>query len=131
MLVADASATVAALTAAGPISEQARAALTAADDAAAPAILDVEVISALRGLVRGGKLEPTAADLAVAELGSFPVRRFDLIPLGLRIWELRHNLTAYDAAYVALAEAFHATVLTSDARLAKADGPRCAFQVLG
>jgi predicted nucleic acid-binding protein len=94
-------------------------------------VLDVEVLQALRERVLGGKLDAGTASQAVGDLGLLPVRRLDSVPLLGRIWELRQNVTAYDAAYVALAEAFDAAVLTADARLAKADGVRCAFRVLG
>jgi predicted nucleic acid-binding protein len=129
-LVADASATVIALVDGGSWGEEARAAL-ASDQVVAPALLDVEVVQALRGRVLGGKLDAGTAAEAVTDLGLLPVRRLDSVPLLARVWELRHDVTAYDAAYVALAEVFDAVVLTADARLAKADGVRCAFRVLG
>lgn len=129
-LVADASATVLALVDGGAWGEKARAAL-ADDEVVAPALLDVEVVQAIRGRVLGGKLDAKVAARAVTDLSLLPVRRLDSVPLLSRIWELRHNVTAYDAAYVALAEAFDADLLTTDARLAGASGVRCRFRLLG
>ena len=129
-LVADASATVMALVDGGAWGDEARAVL-GADDVVAPALLDVEIAQALRRRVLGGKLEAVTAGRAIADLGVLPIRRLDVVPLLSRIWEVRHDVSAYDAAYVALAEAFDAVVLTADTRLAKADGVRCAFRVLG
>ena len=97
----DASVAVTALTEPGT----AAADLLADADAVfqAPSIFDVEVLSALRGLVRGGKYERAAADELVADLVVLPVNTGTCTPLP-RIWQLRENLTPYDAAYVALAE---------------------------
>ena len=101
--VLDASVAVTALTEPG----SGAADLLADTDAVfqAPSIFDVEVISALRGLVRGGKYDRTAAGELIADLIILPVERWHTSSLLPRIWELRENLTPYDAAYVALAEA--------------------------
>ncbi|HEX2744963.1 MAG TPA: type II toxin-antitoxin system VapC family toxin, partial [Streptosporangiaceae bacterium] len=108
--VLDASVAVTALTEPG----SGAADLLADTDAVfqAPSIFDVEVISALRGLVRGGKYDRTAAGELVADLIILPVERWHTSSLLPRIWELRENLTPYDAAYVALAEMTGATLLT-------------------
>lgn len=96
----------------------------------APALIDLEVVSVWRGLARGGRLDARRAGLALEDLRALPVQRVDHTRLVERCWELRDNLTVYDAAYVALAEALGATLLTGDARLSKATGPRCAIEVL-
>lgn len=96
---------------------------------AAPELLDVEVLAAIRGLVRTGLPVPRAT-AAVTDLASLPIRRLPHRPLLARIFELRDNLTAYDAAYVALAEVLDVVLLTADARLARAPGPRCAIELL-
>lgn len=96
----------------------------------APHLLDLEVASALRGLVRRGALAEAVAHSALRHLAVLPVTRCDHRPLLSRCWELRDNLTVYDAAYVALAEAIGATLLTSDQRLAHATGIDCEVELL-
>ena len=98
--------------------------------ALAPHVLDLEVASALRGLVRRGALAGTAARAALRHLAALPVTRCGHGPLLPRCWELRDNLTIYDAAYVALAEATGATLLTSDQRLVRAPGTGCKIELL-
>lgn len=97
---------------------------------AAPALIDLEVASVWRGLARGGHLDPKRARLALEDLRVLPLQRVEHTLLVERCWELRQNLSIYDAAYVALAEAFDVPLLTGDSRLAKAPGPRCAIEVL-
>lgn len=96
----------------------------------APALIDLEVVSVWRGLARGGHLDAKRVRLALEDLRELPLQRVDHTRLVTRCWELRDNLTVYDASYVALAETLGATLLTGDARLAKAPGPRCAIEVL-
>lgn len=96
----------------------------------APELLDLEVASVLRRLVAVDHLALARAEQALHDLIAMPVRRAPHAPLLERCWELRSNLTAYDAAYVALAEAFDTRLLTSDARLAAAPGPRCDIELL-
>ena len=97
---------------------------------AAPELVDLEVLSALRGLTRSGQVLPRRADLALTDLDDVPLQRAPHRPLLTRCWELRDNLTAYDAAYVALAEALDTTLLTGDRRLANATGPRCRIELM-
>lgn len=97
---------------------------------AAPGIIDLEVASVLRGRLRGGKIDSRRADLALLDLHSFPLRRAAHRNLVARCWALRDNLTVYDAAYVALAEILAASLLTGDARLARAPGSRCSIELL-
>ncbi len=130
MIVVDASVLAVALLDDGPDGEGARGRLRG-EDLAAPALVDLEVASVWRGLARGGHLDPRRASLAFDDLTALPLHRADHAPLLGRCWELRDNLTVYDAAYVALAEALDATLLTGDHRLARATGPRCTIEVLG
>lgn len=101
-----------------------------------PGLTPLEVISALRSLVRRGELEEAVAASAVKWLPTFVVKYRALgQPEVIRIWELRKTVTAYDAAYVALAEAVqaetggNAALATADAKLAKAPGPTCPIQL--
>ena len=84
----------------------------------------------LRGLQRSGQLGLRRAELAVVDLGRLPIERASHRSLVTRCWQLRDNLTAYDAAYVALAEALAATLVTGDAHLARSNGPRCAIELM-
>lgn len=104
--------------------------LAAGDALYAPAHLDVEVVSALRGLARVDAALERSVPAALVHLAGFPLRRTDLPPLLQRVWELRHNVSAYDAAYVALAEKLSAVLVTCDARLSAASGPRCPFDLI-
>jgi predicted nucleic acid-binding protein len=128
-VVADTSALLPALVDSGAAGHAARAALSVSD-LIAPTLVDIEVVHALRGRVRGGKLEARIAVQAIADLRRMPLERIEMTPLLGRAWELRENLTAYDAMFVAVAEAFDALLVTGDERLAKSTGPRCRFQVV-
>ena len=97
--------------------------------ALAPHVLDLEVASALGGLVRRGELAEPLARSGLRHLAVLPVTRVPHEPLLARCWELRDNLTAYDAAYVALAETIGATLLTYDQRLSRAPGIRCEVEL--
>jgi predicted nucleic acid-binding protein len=96
-------------------------------DLFAPHLLPVEVASALRRAELAGALSPGVAALAHRDLVALGIRLAPYEPLADRIWELRHVVTPYDAWYVALAEALDATLVTLDLRLARANGPTCAF----
>lgn len=87
-----------------------------------PHLADVEVVQALRRYVREGELEPAAAAAAIQDLRSLDLQRHSHEPLLDRVWGLRDTLTAYDAVYVALAEALDTKLLTCDGRLARAPG---------
>jgi predicted nucleic acid-binding protein len=95
-----------------------------------PDLLRVEVISVVRRHLGGGRLSPDQAAAAIEDLLDFPVRVFPTAALMRRVWDLRDNLTTYDACYVALAEAVDATLLTADRRLANAPGIRCAIELI-
>ncbi len=115
MIVVDASAMVEAL-----VGRTAEASLldSLTGDIDAPHLLDVEVLSALRGLVQGGKLLPADATQARDDHFSFTITRHETAPLTERIWQLRHQFTSYEASYIALAEALQAPLFTCDAKLA-------------
>ena len=85
----------------------------------APAHLDAEIVSALRGMARSNQALDQVVPRALTHLAGFPIRRMPLPPLLDRIWRLRANLTAYDAAYIALAEATNSVLYTSDEKLCK------------
>jgi predicted nucleic acid-binding protein len=122
VVVVDASAVVELLLA-GPTGLRIGARLAAAGvDTAAPHLLDVEVVSAFRRLAREGTVSPERAGQAIEDLAGLRIVRH---PHGLllpRIWDLRHVLSAYDATYVALAEALDGVLWTRDVRLARAPG---------
>jgi predicted nucleic acid-binding protein len=84
-----------------------------------PHLIDVEVVSAIRRLVAGRRTGADRSDQFLTELAALPAERYSHTPLLGRIWELRHNFTAYDAAYIALAEAMNAVLYTCDEKLCK------------
>lgn len=100
-------------------------------DQAAPHVIDVEVLGVIRAQHLRGRLDATAAAQAVTDLREWPGERFSHRWLMGRAWELRDSVRGWDAFYVALAEAFGATLLTLDGRLARAHGPTCAIEVVG
>lgn len=93
----------------------------------APDLLRVEVLSVVRRHVAAGTLSSQQANHAVDDLLALPVTLYPTTPLLRRCWELRENVTAYDACYVALAEVLDVALMTADARLASAPGTRCSF----
>jgi len=128
MLVVDASVVVAGLVDGGETGAWAETVLTA-DVLAAPHIMPVEVANILRRLALAGEISSDLATLAHADLLDLGVRLFPYAPLATRAWELRSNLTAYDACYVALAESLGAELATLDRRLGRASGPCCTFRL--
>ena len=95
----------------------------------APHLLDVEVTQVLRRFVLRGEVQPLRAQQALEVLADFPIERYSHQILLPRIWSLRENLTAYDAAYVALAEVLGATLLTRDGRISRAPGHTARVEV--
>ena len=85
-------------------------------------MLNLECANAVRLLERSGRLTPTAAAEALVRLESLPLQRHETLDLLASIWSLRHHLSAYDAAYVALARARDCPLVTFDERLARAPG---------
>lgn len=96
----------------------------------APHLLDVEVVQALRRLVRTGDVLSARAEEALDDLAALAIRRHSHFDLLSRVWELRDNLTAYDAIYVVLAEATDAILVTCDARLGGAPGQDAQIEVV-
>jgi predicted nucleic acid-binding protein len=125
-VVVDASAVVAALVDSGPNGRWAEALLTS--DLAAPHLLPVEVANVLRRAVNAGEVSEDVASLAHADLLDLRIELVSYDTVAARTWELRHNLTAYDAWYVAVAELLDVPLATLDQRLASSPGPTCSFQ---
>jgi predicted nucleic acid-binding protein len=100
------------------------------DELHAPHLVDVEVVQALRRLVRTGDVASRRANEAIADLSDLDLHRHAHVELLDRLWALRENITAYDATYVALAEALDATLVTCDAPLGNAPGHRARIEVL-
>jgi predicted nucleic acid-binding protein len=88
----------------------------------APHLIDLEVAQVLRRLVRNGHLSPVRAGEAVEDLVCLDIRRYPHTKLLPEVWQYRHTLSAYDAAYVVLTETLGATLITCDTRLAAAHG---------
>jgi len=125
VIVIDASAAVLGLLNDG----EARATL-AAEAIACPHLADSEIVQALRSLVLRGELEASAAHRAIDVWARLGLERVEVSGLLGRIWDLRENLSAYDATYVAAAEGLDVPLVTADARLARAPGPRCTVTVV-
>jgi predicted nucleic acid-binding protein len=100
------------------------------DELHAPHLLDVEVVQGLRRLVRMGEVSSDRADGAIADLADLDLHRHPHLDFLSRAWKLRENVTAYDAMYVALAEALDAPIVTCDTPLAKAPGHRARIEVI-
>ncbi|WP_337060803.1 type II toxin-antitoxin system VapC family toxin [Kineococcus sp. G2] len=129
MIVVDASVLAPALADDGPDGDRARGRLRG-EVLTAPEVIDLEVASVLRRAAAAGRLPDRRADLALRDLTDLPLRRAAHRALLPRCWELRHTVTSYDAAYVALAEALNVVLITADARLSRAPGVTCEVQVL-
>lgn len=95
-----------------------------------PDLLRLEVTSVVRRHLHAGRLTFDQASAALADLAEFPVRVFPTAPLLARVWDLRDNLSPYDACYVALAETLDAALLTADVRLANAPRVQCQVEVI-
>ena len=96
-----------------------------------PHLFEVEVLSVLRRFSLRGELSQGRARLAVGRLSTMRLTRYPHTALLSRLWELRDNVTVYDAAYIALAETLDTPLVTTDARLARAPGIRAAVEVYG
>ena len=128
MIVVDSAALVDALTAVEG-SGKLRADL-AQDELHAPTLLDFEVVSAVRGLTLGGDLSAERAGDLLTDFDDLRIERWPAEDaLRRRAFQLRHNLSAYDAAYVALAEALDCPLVTRDARLARSRGHSAQIEV--
>ncbi len=129
MLIADASVLAPAIADGGSDGVRYRQRLRG-EALAAPELARVEVVSVLRRQLLHGSLTQLQADAAVADLVALPIATYPMAGLIVRCWELRGNVTAYDACYVALAESLGCALLTADARLANAPGPTCTIEHL-
>ncbi len=97
---------------------------------AAPHLIDVETAHALRRCARFGEIDHRDGRKAMDDLADLPIRRYPHEILLPRVWDLRHNLTAYDAVYVALAEALDAPLVTRDRRLAGTAGHSAEIELV-
>ncbi|WP_199522526.1 type II toxin-antitoxin system VapC family toxin [Geodermatophilus marinus] len=129
MRVLDASVVVDAVAVGGDAGDRARRLVAEESWLHLPAVAGAEVTSALRAMVARGLLDAGDARAAAVRAARLRSRRYPFEPFLERVWELRANVTVYDAWYVALAEALDVPLVTADDRLRRADGPRCA--VLG
>lgn len=124
--VVDASVVVAALLDAGPVGTWAESLVTSGP-LAAPHLMPVEAANVLRRAALVGDVSADVAALAHDDLVSLRVELFPYEPFASRVWQLRTNVTAYDAWYVALAESLEVGLATLDLKLSRASGIRCAF----
>jgi predicted nucleic acid-binding protein len=99
------------------------------NDLSAPHLLDVEFLHALRRLALGGRLSEDRAADARGDFADLAITRYEHTVVADRIWQLRHGLTAYDAAFVALAELLDVPLVTCDARLARAPGHHATVEL--
>ena len=125
MIVIDASAAIA-----GLINDGAARARMVTESLHAPHLIDVEVAHVLRRLAMRSEISAGEAALALKTWAQLGVRRYGVTAVLGRIWELRNNLSAYDAAYVSLAEALGCDLMTADSRLAHSAGPRCLLHIV-
>lgn len=129
MIVVDASVLAPALGDDGRDGDRARARLRG-ERLVAPQLIDLEVASVWRRQVAAGRMPNRRALLALEDLLDLPMQRAPHDALLHRCWQLRDNVTIYDAAYVALAEALGSVLLTGDQRLQHATGIRCTIEIL-
>ena len=129
VLVVDASVIAPAVADGGPDGEACRARIKG-QSLAAPDLLRVEAVSVIRRHLLTGALTATQANNAIDDLLNLPITVYPTAALLRRAWELRDNATAYDACYVALAEALGCSLATADQRLANAPGARCNFDIV-
>jgi predicted nucleic acid-binding protein len=130
VIVPDASAFAMTFAGGDPRAAEADHALRADPAWLVPEQWHVEVLAVIRGLLLGGKLDEGRAEAAVAALASATVAVTPTAPLLPRMWQVRANLSAYDAAYVAAAEAHDATLVTADTRIARAGVARCPVRTI-
>jgi predicted nucleic acid-binding protein len=129
LIVVDASVVVTAIGDDGPDGDLARQRLRG-ERLSAPHLIDIEVTSAWRRLVALGHMDDRRSRLAQQDLIELDIDRVPHCPLLERCWQLKDNLTIYDAAYVALAELLGVNLVTADTRIRDAPGPRCPIEVL-
>jgi predicted nucleic acid-binding protein len=130
VIVVDSSAVVLALLDESAAGGAARARLSGDADLHAPHLVDLEVISVLRRLAKRREIPTPRAEAVLEDVADLAITRYPHWRLRARIWDLRHNLSPYDAAYVALAEGLGCSLLTADQRLVKAPGIDCDVETL-
>ena len=130
MIVADASALIDLLLESEVRTRLEQRLLSREESLHTPHVVDLEVANTLRRLVLTGVLSSERAEVALADMADLQLNRYPHVELVPRVWELRDTLTAYDAAYVALAEALEATLVTRDARLARSSGHQARIELL-
>ena len=130
MIVADASALIDLLLESEVRTRLEQRLLSGEESLHTPHVVDLEVAHTLRRLVLTGVLSSERAEVALADMADLQLNRYPHVELVPRVWELRDTLTAYDAAYVALAEALEATLVTRDARLARSSGHQARIELL-
>ena len=129
MLVADASVIARAVADGGPDGARFRQRLRG-EQIAAPDLLRVEVVSVARRQLRLGTIDTTQAERALVDLLELPVAVYPTAALRRRCWQLRDNITSFDACYIALAETLDCRLLTADSRLAHVPGPTCPIETI-
>ncbi len=129
MIIVDASVLTNALTDDGPVGTRARNELARDEHWAGPEHLIVEVFSAVRGRWLGQKILEKRAEDALTGLRSVAIDLVAVAPLLKRMWELRSNVSGYDAAYLAAAETFGCALVTADARLTRVPDLRCEVRL--
>ena len=130
MIVVDASALLEVLLRTSAAARIERRILDSRESLHAPHLLDLEVAQVLRRYVARHEMSAERGQASLDLFAKFPIRRYAHEPLVPRIWALRRNLTAYDAAYVALAEGLRATLVTRDDRLSRATGHKAAIELM-
>lgn len=130
MIVIDASVLANAVGDDGSDGDDARRELRRARDPAVPSLADIEVVSVLRKRWLAGDLTVERFADAVEALGNLSLARHSMVPLLTRAYQLRANVTPYDAVYVALAESLDCPLITNDKALARAPGPQCEIRVV-
>ena len=128
LIVVDASALLALLLNTPGASEIEKRLVEASESLHAPHLIDLEITHVLRRYVSIGQLTPQQGEEALTEVSDFQINRYPHYPFLPRIWALRHNVTAYDAVYLALAESLPAPLITCDARLAAAPGHQASIE---
>ena len=129
MIVVDASAVIEVLLNTSVGASLTQRLLDPSETVSAPYLLDVEVLQVLRRYALAGEIDAARGQQAVQDLADLPILRYPHDPMLQRVWELRHNITVYDAVYVALAEALDAPLLTRDERLAAAPGHSATIEL--
>jgi predicted nucleic acid-binding protein len=129
VIVLDTSAMVEFLVGSDAVADSIRGIVTG-EKLAGPHAVDLECASTIRGLVQGKKLPPDEGERALELLRKMSLRRYAHTSLLPRIWQLRHNMWPYDAAYVALAESLSADLVTLDRKIGGVPGLRCTVRTI-